>query len=104
MKEMIQKLTSLQIAKIEEMLLWVESCNNDIFNSCKVEGLELFLDKKDNVYYSYLFKDNSTGYPKLSCEYYKITPSGDKINMKDLYESESQIVDKFTKLERVPLD
>jgi hypothetical protein len=98
----INDFTPEQIIKIHELLEWIGECNG-IGSDCKVDGIELFKDKRNNFYASYAFHSYSERGPSAELAYVEINREGERIDLTKKYENTSDIAIKLAKLEKIKL-
>lgn len=102
------KLTNLnlpikQLVAIQESLEAINIVNNDFRRSKKIDGLQLFIDKENNVYMSYCSHYVTGDGPDSSLEYFMIDSKGDKTNLSLVYQNKSDIALKLSRYDEITI-
>lgn len=95
------KFTPAQALEISKVIQWIQSLKTNIASNCQVDQVEMYIDELHNFYISFVQTMTTGSGSVVTCEYYKIVPSGERLNMKDLYETQSQIVAKLEKCQPI---
>jgi hypothetical protein len=92
-----------QLLVIQESLEAINKTNNDFRSSKKIDGLQLFKDKNNNIYMSYCLHYVNGDGPDSSLEYFMIDSTGNKTNLSLVYQNKSDIALKLSRYDEITI-
>jgi hypothetical protein len=92
-----------QLLVLQESLEAINNVNNDFRSSKKIDGLQLFIDKNNNIYMSFCSHYATGDGPDSSLEYFMIEPNGNKTNLSLVYDNKSNIALKLSRYDEITI-
>jgi len=92
-----------QLLVIQESLQAINYVNNDFRNSKKIDGLQIFMDKNQNIYMSFCSHYVTGDGFDTSLEYFMIEPNGNKTNLSLVYQNKSDIALKLSRYDEITI-
>ncbi len=81
-----------QIERIYALLSNLNECNTKFNSNCKVKAIQMYVDNENNFVCTYLYQSLGSGDGLVNeIKYVMITPSGEKVNLLDVYSSKEAI-------------
>jgi hypothetical protein len=93
-----------QLERIYEFINNLNNCNTNPMSNCKVSGIDMRVDSKNNFFCSYLMEMLGSGDGvQLQISYAEIKSDGIKINLLDVYRTENEIIHVMDKMKKIEI-
>ena len=90
--------TKQQYVAILELYNYIYKCNNDVSSTCKIDGIQAYVDRHNDFFLAYAFHNASGGGLNSTAEYIMIDKYGKKIDLTKLYSEIEPIVRRLNKM------